>query len=166
MKIRYLAIVLTLLCGLTTLAQVAPAPGSEKEKKVTLHAKGPFDPKIAPLPSPELPQGVLARMSIDKQFHGDLEATSKGEMMTASTAVKGSAGYVAMEQVTGKLNGRSGSFILQHSATMNRGVPQLSVTVVPDSGTDQLVGMTGTMNIIITDGKHAYDFEYTLPEAH
>ena len=105
-------------------------------------------------------------MSIDKQFHGDLEATSKGEMMTAATAVKGSAGYVAMEQVTGKLNGRSGSFILQHSATMNRGVPQLSITVVPDSGTDQLVGLTGTMNIIITDGKHSYDFEYTLPEAH
>jgi hypothetical protein len=105
-------------------------------------------------------------MSIDKKFHGDLEATSKGEMMSAATAVKGSAGYVAMEQVTGKLNGRSGSFILQHSATMNRGVPQLSITVVPDSGTDQLVGLTGTMNIIITEGKHSYDFEYTLPEAH
>jgi hypothetical protein len=166
MKIQHLAIALTLLAGLTTLAQVSTIPGSEKVKTVTLHAKGPFDPKIVPLPSPELPQGVLARMSIDKQYHGDLEATSKGEMMTASTAVKGSAGYVAMEQVTGKLNGRSGSFILQHSATMNRGVPQLSVTVVPDSGTDQLVGLTGTMNIIITEGKHAYDFEYTLPETH
>jgi hypothetical protein len=166
MKIRYQALLLVLLYGFTALAQTAPTHGNEKVKTVTLHAKGPFDPKIAPLASPELPQGVLARTSLDKQYHGDLEATSKGEMMTASTAVKGSAGYVAMEQVTGKLNGRSGSFILQHSATMNRGVPQLSVTVVPDSGTDQLVGLTGTMNIIITDGKHAYDFEYTLPEVH
>ena len=163
MKTRY-AILFIFLCALTTLAQVAA--GSPKEKTVTSHAKGPFDVKLAPLDSPELPQGVLARMSIDKQFHGDLEATSKGEMMTAATAVKNSAGYVAMEQVTGKLNGRSGSFILQHSATMNRGVPQLSVTVVPDSGTDQLVGLAGTMNIIIADGKHSYDFEYTLPESH
>lgn len=131
-----------------------------------MHAKGPFDVKLAPQASPDLPQGVLSRMSIDKQFHGDLEGTSKGEMLIGGTDVKGSAGYVAMEQVTGKLNGRSGSFILQHSATMNRGVPQLSITVVPDSGTGQLVGLTGSMNIIITDGKHAYDFEYTLPEIH
>lgn len=166
MKIRYYVPLFVLLCGLTALAQIAPPHETEKVKTVTSHAKGPFDPKIAPLPSPELPQGVLARMSIDKQFHGDLEATSKGEMLTAGTAVKGSAGYVAMEQVTGKLNGRSGSFILQHSATMNRGVPQLSITVVPDSGTDQLTGLIGTMNIIITDGKHAYDFEYTLPDSH
>jgi hypothetical protein len=161
MKTRY-AILFIFLCALTTLAQV----GNEKVKTVTLHAKGPFDVKLAPLASPELPQGVIGRMSIDKQFHGDLEATSKGEMMTAAGQVKGSAGYVAMEQVTGKLNGRSGSFILQHSATMNRGVPQLSVTVVPDSGTDQLVGLAGTMNIIIADGKHSYDFEYALPESH
>jgi hypothetical protein len=162
MKIRF-AILVVSLCTLTALAQVA---GNEKEKTVTLHAKGPFDVKPAPLASPELPQGILGRMSIDKQFHGELEATSKGEMMTAATQVKGSAGYVAMEQVTGKLNGRTGSFILQHSATMNRGVPQLSITVVPDSGTGQLVGLTGTMNIIITDGKHAYDLEYSLPEGH
>jgi hypothetical protein len=168
-KIRYQAILFIFLCGLTNFAQVAmphASGGNEKVKTVTSHAKGPFDVKLTPLDSPELPQGVLARMSIDKQFHGELEATSKGEMMTAATAVKGSAGYVAMEQVTGKLNGRSGSFILQHSATMNRGVPQLSITVVPDSGTEQLVGLTGTMNIIITDGKHSYDFEYTLAEAH
>lgn len=162
MKIRF-AILVVSLCTLTALAQVA---GNEKEKTVTLHAKGPFEVKPAPLASPELPQGILGRMSIDKQFHGELEATSKGEMMTAATQVKGSAGYVAMEQVTGKLNGRTGSFILQHSATMNRGVPQLSITVVPDSGTGQLVGLTGTMNIIITDGKHAYDLEYSLPEGH
>jgi uncharacterized protein DUF3224 len=132
-----------------------------------MHAKGPFDVKLSPLISTDsLLSASFSRMSIDKQFHGELEATSKGEMIAASTGVKGSAGYVAMEQVTGKLNGRSGSFILQHSATMDRGAPTLSITVVPDSGTDQLVGLTGRMNIIITDGKHAYDFEYTLPEAH
>jgi hypothetical protein len=87
-------------------------------------------------------------------------------MLTAGTAVKGSAGYVALEQVTGTLNGRKGSFVLQHSATMDRGVPHLSITVVPDSGTDQLTGLAGSMNIIITEGKHSYDFEYTLPQAH
>ncbi len=142
-----------------------PTPTNQKEMKVTMHAKGPFDVKITPLASDELPK-ALGRMSIDKQFHGELEGTSKGEMLTAGTDVKGSAGYVALEQVTGTVNGRSGSFILQHSATMNRGVPQLSITVVPDSGTGQLVGLSGNMNIVITDGKHSYDFEYSLPEGH
>lgn len=102
-------------------------------------------------------------MSIDKQFHGDLEGTSKGQMLSAMGSVKGSAGYVAMEKVTGTLHGRGGSFVLQHSGTMNRGVPQLLVTVVPDSGTDQLAGLTGTLAIIIDSGKHSYDFEYSLP---
>jgi hypothetical protein len=104
-------------------------------------------------------------MSIAKQLHGDLEATSKGEMLTAGTAEKGSAGYVAIEWVSGTLHGRTGTFALQHTATMNRGVPSLSITVVPDSGTGQLAGLTGSMKIIIADGKHSYDFEYTLPEA-
>jgi hypothetical protein len=101
-------------------------------------------------------------MSIDKQFHGDLEATSKGQMLAAVTSVKGSAGYVAIEQVTGSLRGRSGTFVLQHSGTMTRGTPQQIVSVVPDSGTGELVGLTGTMTITIADGKHSYDFEYTL----
>jgi hypothetical protein len=104
-------------------------------------------------------------MSIDKQFHGDLEAVSKGQMLTAMTDVKGSAGYVAMERVTGTLHGRSGSFVLQHSSTLTRGAPQQSITVVPDSGTGQLVGLAGKMAINIVDGKHSYDFEYTLPAA-
>jgi hypothetical protein len=105
-------------------------------------------------------------MSLDKQFHGDLEATSKGEMIATQTDVKGSAGYVAMERVTGTLAGRKGSFVLQHSATMNRGVPELSITVVPDSGTDELTGLTGKMNIIIiiAAGKHSYEFDYALPD--
>jgi hypothetical protein len=104
----------------------------------------------------------LGRLTIDKQFQGDLEATSKGEMLTGGTQVKGSAGYVAMELVTGKLNGRSGSFILQHTGTIDRGNPSLSVTVVPDSGTDELTGLTGKMAINIADGKHSYQLQYTL----
>jgi hypothetical protein len=102
-------------------------------------------------------------MTIDKQFSGDLEATSKGQMLAFSTDVKGSAGYVAMEQVNGKLHGRTGTFVLQHGGTMTRGVPQLAVTVVPDSGTGELRGLKGKMNIIIADGKHSYEFDYTLP---
>jgi hypothetical protein len=104
-------------------------------------------------------------MSLDKQFHGDLEATSTGEMLAAMTEIKGSAGYVAMERVNGTLQGKSGTFVLQHSATMTRGVPQMNVTVVPDSGTDGLVGLTGTMTIKIEEGKHFYEFDYTLPAA-
>jgi hypothetical protein len=103
-------------------------------------------------------------MSIDKQFLGDLEATSKGEMLSAGTAVNGSAGYVAIERVSGRLAGKSGSFVLQHTGTMNRGTPQLSVIVVPDSGTDQLVGLSGTMTLKTADGKHLYEFEYTIEE--
>ena len=104
----------------------------------------------------------LGRFSLDKHFHGDLEGTSKGEMLTGGTPVKGSAGYVAIELVTGKLHGRNGSFILQHTGTMDRGKPSLSVTVVPDSGTDELVGLAGKMAITIAGGKHSYEFEYTL----
>ena len=106
----------------------------------------------------------MGRMTIDKQFHGDLEATSKGQMLTAQTDTKGSAGYVAIERVTGTLKGRSGTFVLQHTGTMNRGVPQLSITVVPDSGTGQLAGLAGKMDIKIIEGKHSYEFEYILPE--
>lgn len=105
---------------------------------------------------------TVGRMSIDKQFHGDLEATSKGQMLAVQGEVKGSAGYVAMERVTGALASRQGAFALQHTGTMDRGVPGLSVTVVPDSGTGELAGLSGRMNIIIADGKHSYEFEYTL----
>jgi hypothetical protein len=103
-------------------------------------------------------------MSIDKRFEGDLAGTSKGEMLAAMTAVKDSAGYVALEQVTGTLAGRGGTFYLQHDGTMNRGVPQLTVTVVPDSGTDGLQGLTGQMTIDVAGGQHKYTFDYTLPE--
>ena len=104
----------------------------------------------------------LARMSIDKAFHGDMEATSQGEMLSAGTDIKGSAGYVAIERVTGTLDGRSGGFVLQHNATMTRGVPYLNIVVVPDSGTGELVGLGGTMNIVIDKGKHSYEFQYSF----
>jgi hypothetical protein len=143
-------------------AQTAPA---QKGTLMSAHATGPFDVKLTPQDDKLDP--TLGRMTLDKQFHGDLEATSKGQMLTAATDVKGSAGYVAIERVTGTLQTpagvRAGSFSLQHIGTLNRGVPELSVTVVPDSGTGQLVGLTGKMNIKIADGKHSYDFEYSLP---
>jgi hypothetical protein len=133
---------------------------------MTARATGPFDVKLTPLdPANKTDDNSLGRMSSDKQFRGDLEGTSKGEMLTAGTSVKGSAGYVAIERVSGSLNGRTGTFILQHNATMNRGAPQLNIIVVPDSGTGQLAGLTGTMNIIIADGKHSYDFTYSLPDS-
>ena len=105
---------------------------------------------------------LVGRMAIDKRFSGDLEGSSLGQMLAAHSEVKGSAGYVAIERVTGTLLGRSGSFVLQHSGTLNRGVPTLSVTVVPDSGTDELVGLAGSMTLEAVVGKHSYRFNYTL----
>ena len=106
----------------------------------------------------------LARMSLDKKFQGDLEAVSQGEMLAFRSGVPGSAGYVAMELVRGSLHGRQGSFVLKHSSTMNQGAPTQSITVVPDSGTEALAGLSGSLVITITDGQHAYRFEYSLPE--
>lgn len=103
-------------------------------------------------------------MLLDKKIHGDLEGTSQGQMLTGGI-VKGSGGYVAMEKITGTLKGRSGSFMLQHSATMDKGEPHIQITVVPNSGTGQLVGLAGTFTIQIDAGKHSYEFDYTLPEA-
>jgi Protein of unknown function (DUF3224) len=134
--------------------------------EATQHVTGSFDVKIAPQPADETAGSpTITRMLLDKHFHGDLEATSKGTMLAAGSAAKGSSGgYVALEIVTGALKGRTGTFVLQHTGTMTRGTPTLSVTVVPDSGTGQLTGLSGKMSITIADGKHTYDFEYTLPE--
>ena len=132
---------------------------------MTHHAKGSFDVKLQPIDVYNKDEGAhLARMSIDKQFHGDLEATSKGEMISAMGGVKGSAGYVAIERVSGTLGGRRGSFTLQHNATMTSGEPYLNIIVVPDSGTDELAGLSGTMKITIANGAHSYEFEYTLAD--
>lgn len=150
---------LALICGSPAFSQTDP-----KGVGMSKHATGTFEVKLSPQSTAEKVEG-LGRMSIDKQFHGDLEATSKGEMLTAGTVEKGSAGYVAIEWVSGRLHGRTGTFALQHNATMNRGVPSLSITVVPDSGTGQLVGLSGTLKIVIADGKHSYDFDYTIAGA-
>ncbi len=127
----------------------------------TIHATGSFEVKLLPQPAADADSG-LGRMSIDKVFSGDLQGTSKGEMLAATTAVKGSAGYVAIERVTGTLQGRSGSFMLQHLGTMTRGAPTLTVLVVPDSGTGELSGIAGSLSIAIADGKHFYTLDYTL----
>jgi hypothetical protein len=159
-----------LLLGLgpAAYAQTDPqTPNSMKREAImTIHASGTFEVKLNPQKpdNKEAESANLGRMSIDKSFHGDLEGTSKGEMLSAITDVKGSAGYVAIERVSGTLHGRSGTFVLQHSGTMTRGVPQLSVTVVPDSGTGHLAGLAGVLTIKIAEGKHFYEFDYTLPE--
>ncbi|MCP3138642.1 DUF3224 domain-containing protein [Pyxidicoccus xibeiensis] len=129
------------------------------------HASGPFDVKLTPMPpDPGAAESPFGRMLIDKTFHGGLAATSKGQMLALRTAGNTSGGYVAMERVSGSLDGREGTFCLQHSGTMTRGAQQLSLTVVPDSGTGQLEGLTGSMAIIIEGGKHSYAFDYTLPD--
>ena len=123
-------------------------------------ANGNFKVNLTPRQDGE--SSAVGRMSIDKQFSGDLEATSKGQMLMASTSVQGSAGYVAIEKVTGTLKGKSGTFYLQHNGVMNRGAGELSVKVLPDSGTDELTGLKGKMNIIIANGDHSYEFDYTF----
>jgi hypothetical protein len=126
-------------------------------------AAGTFEVKLVPLEAYAGGEDAnLGRMSIDKEFLGDLAATSKGEMLSARTAVKGSAGYVAIERVSGSLQGKRGTFVLQHTGTMNQGTPELAVTVVPDSGTDELVGLAGSMTIDIAEGRHSYTFNYSL----
>lgn len=133
---------------------------------MTVHASGTFEVKLTPQPADDYADGAaLGRLSIDKQFRGDLEGTSRGQMLTGMSSVKGSAGYVAVERVSGTLAGRRGTFILQHSGTMTRGAPELRVHVVPDSGTDELAGLVGTMTIDASGGRHAYTFDYTLPAA-
>lgn len=137
---------------------------SGKGDAVTNHAAGTFQVKVTPAANEKAADAAIGRFLLNKQFQGDLDGTSKGEMLGASTSVKGSAAYVALEHVSGTLKGRKGSFTLQHTGTMTRGSLQMTVTVVPDSGTEQLTGIAGTMTIKIVDGKHFYDFEYTLPE--
>jgi hypothetical protein len=165
-----LSLAITVAIGVFALvsSQSQALSKGQKENKtiMTTHAAGTFEVKMTPqAPDDKGPGATVGRYLLDKQFHGDLEGTSKGEMLAVGTAIDGSAGYVAMEHVAGTLNGRKGSFALQHSGTMTRGVGQLSVTVVPDSGTDQLVGLSGRMDIKIADGKHLYDFQYTIPQA-
>ena len=164
---RFIPLVATLVfMPVADAAAGADPTSSPKEHAVTSHfATGPFDVKLAPQAlSPVAEHSGLGRMSIDKQFHGALEAGSTGEMLAFSDAALGSGGYVAMETVRGTLDGRAGSFMLQHSSTMTRGAPAQSIAVVPDSGTGALAGLAGRMVVdIAPGGAHSYRFDYTLP---
>jgi hypothetical protein len=156
-----------LACAALLLSAVAsaqsPAPTFQRVP-VTQIAKGEFVVKMQPLAMEGQSEGSkLGRNSIDKTISGGLVATTAGQMLSAMTDVKGSAGYVAIERVDGALHGKKGTFVLQHTGTMNRGAPGLSVTVVPDSGTGDLAGLSGDFKIIIANGKHSYEFTYSLP---
>jgi hypothetical protein len=170
-KLRIPFVVLSFLSVLLAwmffaLSHFSTSRAAQKDSSMTQHATGSFEVKTTPLdPAFKFDDNSLGRLSLEKQFHGDLEAASKGEMLSAGSPVKGSGAYVAIERVSGTLHGRSGSFILQHNGTMSHGTFQLNIIVAPDSGTGQLEGLTGSMTIIIKEGKHSYDFAYTLPES-
>jgi hypothetical protein len=128
-------------------------------------ATGSFEVSLQPLSNTEVTSdNQFGRLLLNKTFSGDLSGTARGQMLSAMTTVKGSAGYVAIDQFTGELDGRKGSFVLQHSGSMNRGAQSLSIMVVPDSGTDELAGINGTLSINIIDGKHFYDFIYSFSQ--
>jgi Protein of unknown function (DUF3224) len=160
---RFIACAMLLGIAVAAPACAADSPTTLKDTAMTHQARGPFDVKIAPLEAYNKdPDAKLARMSINKQFHGDLDATSQGEML-ASGSAKDNGGYVAIERVTGTLNGRKGGFALQHKATMTRGVPHLDIIVVPGSATGELQGLSGRMNIVIAPGgAHSYEFDYSF----
>jgi hypothetical protein len=132
------------------------------ESAMSEMAKGTFEVKAAPVAPDAGDDTGIGRLTLDKRFSGDLEGSSRGQMLGFRSSTDGSAGYVAMERVTGKLGGRSGSFVLQHNGTMTRNAPHLSVTVVPDSGTGDFTGIAGRMTIIVADGKHNYEFAYAI----
>lgn len=147
----------------TAKAQSAPA-ANQGEAARSLRATGTFDVKVTPVADTQ-DSIASGRLSIAKTFHGDLEGTSRGEMWTANTSVEGSAGYVAIEKVEGRLRGRQGTFTLLHQGTMRQGGDfKLTLMTVPDSGTGELAGLAGTMTIVIADGKHSYALDYTLAD--
>lgn len=156
-----LAFVPVTLAGAPTAASLKDLPKERIAKLDQRKAAGTFDVKLTPTGAADAAVGVL---SIAKTFHGDIEGTSTGQMLAIGTAVKESAGYVAMERVTASLDGKHGTFALQHSGSMNRGVPSLMVTVVPDSGTGELIGIDGSLEINVEGGKHNYAFYYTMPK--
>jgi hypothetical protein len=149
-------------------ASTSPAtpPAAEPRENPMTSASGTFDVDVTPITGEQAAPGSFPRHSLAKRFHGDLEGTSAGEMMSVDAAVEGSGAYVAIERVTGKLHGRSGGFSLVHRGTMRRGGDfRLAVDVVPDSGTGELAGIAGTMEIRIGGGEHRYELSYTLPAA-
>ena len=160
----------TFLAGVAAALCLTIAPGAhhspeataDKESQKMIRAAGTFDVTLTPQPLADPSDPLLGRFSIEKQFQGDLAGASRAEMLSARTSIENSAGYVAIEKVTGTLGGKKGSFVLQHSGTMNRGTQNLEVTVVPDSGTGELVGITGTMSIRIEGSKHYYELLYSI----
>jgi hypothetical protein len=167
MKIRIVYIAAVLMATLCVSMTIAPmlaqtiSQTTSSTKEATMTARGPFDVKMVPQDD-KLNDGI-SRMVLDKQYHGDLEGTSKGQMLAVGSA-KSSGVYAAIETFTGTLQGKVGSFSLHHTGIMTKSGPSLSINVVPDSGTGQLAGISGKMNIVIApDGKHGYEFEYTLP---
>jgi hypothetical protein len=163
MRTIHLASIVALIGASVALANATQDVSASREISMNQHARGPFEVKLGPLePYNSSADAKLARLSLDKQYHGDLEAVSKGEMLATGSA-KDFGGYVALERVTGTLHGRSGSFALQHNGTMSGGVPYLNIIVVPGSGSGELAGLSGKMNIIIAEGgKHSYEFEYAI----
>lgn len=156
-RLAAVAVVASLAGGQST------AVAQHKEAAVSKHVAGTFDVKVIPQKDEGISDPSVNRMALDKVYHGDLEATGLGQMLAAMGGQKGSGAYVAIERVTGTLHGKKGSFAVHHVGVMNRGAQSLSITVVPDSGTDELVGITGTMTIEITDGTHFYTLDYVLP---
>lgn len=149
---------------LVTCASAQSTSPNRKDSPVSHRATGTFDVKVAPLEPYNKDDKALGRYSLDKQYHGDVEGTSKGEMLAFGTGAAGSSGgVVAIEKVTCKLGGKSGSFVLAHRGTMEAGKATYSIIVVPGSGTGELAGISGSMDLIIEGGKHSYVFEYTLP---
>jgi hypothetical protein len=157
-KATLIALILGSMGSSLSLAQT-PAP---KETVVTTRATGRFDVNVTPLPADSADTGGFGRMALEKTFSGDITGTSRGQMLAAGTAVEGSGAYVALERITGTLQGRRGSFLLQHNGTMKAGAYEMRITVVPDSGTDELMGLAGTFTIIFEGKNHLYQFDYTL----
>lgn len=168
MKAKYLLLlpaVLICFCGIAD-AQAPAKQSKTREKTVTKKAEGTFEVKVTPMAEePNVGDPLIGRLSLEKQFAGAMTGTSKGQMLGIGTAIKESGGYVAAERFVGTLGGKKGSFSLQHSGTMQGGKFELNVTVVPDSGTEELTGISGKMKIKIEGGKHFYELEYTLPAA-
>jgi len=169
MNMRTSICIVLFACLCLTLQAQSPNPPSRllrKDPIMTRRASGIFDVKTSPLAGDDATAGTLiGRYAIVKQFHGDLEVASKGEMLATGDPSSGNAGYVAIEQITGTLHGHAGSFALQHIGVMDHGNRKLCVTVVPGSGSDELTGISGSMTILNDSGKHSYEFEYTLPQS-
>ncbi|MFA6043673.1 MAG: DUF3224 domain-containing protein [Phycisphaerales bacterium] len=150
--------------GCTTEHRASSTPLTTTETTMTMHTiRGEFEVKMLPQTDEGVSDAAIGRFALEKQFRGSLDAASKGQMLGFRSSVKGSAGYVAVERVVGVLEGKRGSFVLQHDGTMQGGELHLNIVVVPNSGTEELTGIRGTMKIEIVEGKHFYVFEYALP---